>query len=171
MKKRRNLLLSLSGGLALFFLFFGAGVLWFGGTGQFLAFVNGKPLYLSPRHIDLGAHEAGTETTAIFKMTNLASREISIVGARTGCDCTLPEDMPIAIPPGKTVDLEIGVRLPRFESSYDQTVIFMVAEPNRLGMHPVRITATIPNPLPRPVAEPSPEVSDTEPTEDQPPQE
>ena len=171
MKKHRNLLLSIFGGAALFSLLFGIGVLWFGGTGQFLAFVNGQPLYLSPRQIDLGPREAGTETTAIFKMTNLASREISIVGARTGCDCTLPEELPIIIPPGKTVDLNVGVRLPRFESSYDQTVVFMVAEPSRLGMHAVRITATIPHPLPRPVAEPSPEVSDTEPTEDQPPQE
>lgn len=168
MKNYRNLFLSIFGSAALFLLLFYIGVFWLGGVGQFLAFVNGKPLYLLPRQVDLGSHDAGTETIAVFKMTNLASKEISIVGGRSSCDCALPEGIPITIQPGKTVDLTVGVRLPRFDSSYDQTIIFMVAEPNRLGMHPVRITATIPNPLPRPVAEPEPERLADEPSEDQP---
>ena len=158
---KRNVLFSLVGAAALFLLLFAIGTHYFGGIGQFLAFVNGQPLYLLPRQIDLGSHEPGTELPAVFKLTNLASKEISVVGARTSCDCALPEGIPIAVPPGKTIDLDIKVRLPKYESSYDQTIIFMIAEPNKLGMHPVRITATIPIPLPRPVADKS------EPAEDE----
>jgi len=166
MKKYRILLLSIFGGTALFLLFVGAGVHCFGGTRQFLAFVNGKPLYLSPRQIDLGSHEAGTEIVAVLKMTNLASKEITVVGEKSSCSCAFSEQIPIVAAPGKTVDIKINVRLPKYDSSYDQMVIFMVAEPNRLGMHPVRITATIPNPLPRPAMEP--ERSDDDTTDDPP---
>ena len=162
-----NVLSSFIGAVALFLLLFAFGAYYFGGIGQFMAFVNGQPLYLSPRQIDLGSHEPGTEVPAVIKLTNLASKEISVVGARTSCDCALPEGIPIAVPPGKIIDLDIKVRLPKYESSYDQTIIFMVAEPNKLGMHPVRITATIPNPLPRPVEEPV-AVPDTESTEEPP---
>ena len=159
---RRNVLFSLIGATVLFLLLFSVGLHHFGGIGQFLSFVNGKSLYLSPRQIDLGSHDAGSEVPTVFKITNLASKEISVVGARTSCDCALPEEMPIPIAPGKTIDLSIKVRLPKYESFYDQTIIFMIAEPNKLGMHPVRITATIPNPLPRPAA------AESEPMEDQP---
>jgi len=168
---RHNLVFSIVGAVALFLLFFGAGVLWFGGVGQFMTFVNGKSVYFPMHQIDLGNCEPGIESVAVFKITNLASREISVVGERSSCNCAFSEKIPIVIPSGKTVDIRINVRLPKYESSYDQTIIFMVAEPNKLGMHPVRIMATIPTPLPHPVEEPSPEIPDAVPSEDQPPHE
>ena len=151
-------------------MLFGIGSLWFGGVAPFMAFVNGQSVYFPLRQIDLGAHEPGAEAVAVFKMTNLASKEISVVGERSSCNCALSEQIPITASSSKTIELKINVRLPKYESSYDQTVIFMVAEPNRLGMHPVRITATIPNPLPRPLEEESeavPKSTDTEPIDDQ----
>jgi hypothetical protein len=153
MKNYRNLLLSIFSSAVLLLLFFGIGVLWLGGVGQFLAFVNGESLYLSPHLLDLGSHEAGTETVAVFKMTNLTSRDISIAGSSFSCDCALPEGIPISISPGKTVGIEVNVRLPEYDSSYDQTLVFMVAEPSKLSMHPVRITAAILHPLSRSIEE------------------
>ena len=153
MKSYRNLLLSVFGGTLLFLLFFGIGFLRFGSVGAFMAFINGQPLYLSPRLLDLGSHDAGAEIVAVFSMTNLASRDISVVGESSSCDCAFSEKIPIVIPSGKTVDLKVNVRLPRYDSFYDQTLVFMVAEPSKLGMHPVRVTATVHNLLPRPVKE------------------
>ena len=141
---------SLGGGLGLFLLLFGIGVLWFGGIGQFIAFANGKPLYISPHLLDLGSLEVESKTVAVFKMTNLSSKEISVVGEHSSCDCVFSEKIPIVVPSGKTVDLKVSVHLPRYDSSYDQTLVFMVAEPSKMSMHPVRVTATIRNPLPRP---------------------
>ena len=158
---RRNVVFSLVGATALFLLLFGIEIHWFGGVGQFFAFLIGKPLYLTPRTLDLGAHEAGVETVAVFKMTNLASKEISVVGERSSCNCAFSEQIPITAAPGKTVDIRIKARLPKYESSYDQTIIFMIVEPYKLGMHPVRIRATIPDPLPRPVDD------ESEPAEEQ----
>jgi len=171
--KRHKILFSLIGATTLFLLLFGIGSLWFSGVAHFLAFINGKALYLAPRTLDLGSHAAGDEAFATFKITNLTSKEISVIGIRTSCACTLPEDLPIAIAPGKTVDVEMAVSLPRFSSSYDETIVFMIAEPNRLGMHPVRIMANIPNPLPLPVVNDeesdfAPVLTDAESTDDYP---
>jgi len=166
MVRFRGFLFSFCGAAMLCLLLFSTGVYWFGGVGQFMTFVNGKSVYFPMHQIDLGNCEPGIESVAVFKMTNLASREISVVGERSSCNCAFSEKIPIVIPSGKTVDIRITVRLPKYESSYDQTIIFMVAEPRKLGMHPVRITATIPNPLTRPIEES--EISDDELTEDQP---
>ena len=147
----RNLLLSFGGAVGLFLLFFCFGILWFGSVGAFIAYINGQVVYLSPRMLDLGSHEAGVETAAVFKMTNLSSKEVSVIGERSSCgSCTFSEQIPIVAASGKTVDLKINVLLPEYDTSYDQTITFLVAEPNRLAMYPVRIKATIPNPLPRP---------------------
>jgi hypothetical protein len=152
---RRGVLFSFIGGVVLFLLLLVGGVLWFGDFGRFFAVVNGQAVYFPLRQVDLGACEPDIETEAVFKMVNLATKEISVVGERSSCTCAFSEQIPITADSGKTIDLKIKVRLPKYESSYNQTVIFMVAEPNKLGMHPVRITATIPNPLPLPVAEKS----------------
>lgn len=78
-----------------------------------------------------------------------------IVGERSSCTCTFSEKIPVTAPPGKTVALKINARLPKYDSSFDQTVTFMIQEPKRLVMEPVRITATIPSPLPKPATDSS----------------
>ena len=164
--KRRKVFLFLSFGSAvLLFFVFVAGIFWFGGRAQFLAFLNGESVYFSPRLLDLGSCEAGAETVVVFKMSNLSSKEISVIGERSSCNCAFSKQLPIVAASGKTVDVKINVRLPRYDSSYDQTIILMVAEPNRLAMHPVRVKATIPNPFPRPVEGPAPTMAPPEPTE------
>ena len=40
------------------------------------------------------------------------------------------------------------MKFPKYEPMYDQMISFIVAEPNRLAMHPVQVTAKIPNSLP-----------------------
>jgi hypothetical protein len=149
-KKYRSLLVSLLGGVVLFLVFVGGGAVWCGGFGQLMAKISGNAVFVRPKMLDLGSLEAGIETVAVFKMTNLVSGDISVVGERSSCDCAFSEKIPIVIPPGKTIDIKISVRLPKYDSSYDQSLVFMVAEPSRLGLHPVRVTATIPHPLPRP---------------------
>jgi len=138
---------SLVGGLVLFLLFVVGGTILYGGFGQLMAKVGGNAAFIQPKILDLGSLEAETGTVAVFKITNLASQEISVVGERSSCDCVFSEKVPIVIPSGKTVDLKVNVRLPKYDSSYDQTLVFMVAEPNKLAMYPVQVTAAIPHPL------------------------
>ncbi len=138
------------GGLVLFLMLLGCAVLKFGGLVSLTAYLNGESVCIHPKTLDLGPNEAGTETIAMFRMQNLTSREISVVGEKSSCRCAFSEHIPITAAPGKTVDVKITVRLPKYDKEYDQTITLMVAEPDRLAMHPVRIIATIPQPLPRP---------------------
>jgi len=139
------------GGGCLVLLILGLTAWKLGGWEPLKAYLNGEVVYLAPKTLSLGNCEPDTEAIAVFKMTNLASKGISVVGERSSCDCAFSEAIPIVIPSGKTVDLKVNVRLPKYNSSYDQTLIFMVAEPSKLVLHPVRVTATISNPLPRPI--------------------
>jgi len=149
--KNQHIFISLAGGIILFLLFGGGFVLWFGGLGQLIAYNNGESVYIVHKTLNLGSCEAGTKTVAVFRMTNLSSKEVSVVGERSSCNCAFSEKIPITVQPGKTIDLKINIQLPKHDTAYDQSITFMVAEPNRLAMHPVRVTATIPNPLPQPI--------------------
>lgn len=151
MKTKRFLLLPIALGTFLFLVPLSAGYLWFGGIGQLAAYVNGKAVFISPREFNFGSCDPGTETVAIFHITNLASKEISVLGERSSCNCAFSDQIPILAEPGKTVDIRINVRLPKYDASYDQTITFMIAEPDRLAMHAVRVTATIPHALSRPI--------------------
>ena len=151
LKKYRSLLVSVVGGFVLFFLFVVGGTILYGGFEQLMAKIGGNAAFIQPKILDLGSLEAGTETTAVFKMTNLTLKEISVVGERSSCDCIFSEKIPIAVPTGKTIDLKVNVHLPKYDSFYDQTLVFMVTEPNKLSIHSVRVTATILHPLPRPI--------------------
>ncbi len=132
-------------GSFLVFTALGVGTWRFGGLGALSAYLKGEAVYLAPKALDIGSHEAGTKTVAVFKMTNLTPKEISVVGERSSCSCAFSEKIPISVSPGKTTEVRIGVRLPEHASTYDQTVTLMIAEPTRLAMHPVRITATVLN--------------------------
>lgn len=151
MKTLRMTLILFFCGCFLALLAFGIGVCRFGGVKPFVAYLNGKVVYLDKKTLDIGQCEAGAKTVAIFHMTNLSSKEISVVGEKSSCGCAFAEQIPIVAAPGATVEVRIGVHLPLHGTTYDQTVLLMVAEPTRLAMHPVRITATVSNPIPRPI--------------------
>jgi len=150
MNTRKKLLISLIGGLCLFVVLMLLMVVCFGSFSASMAWLNGEAIYLYPKKIDLGNQEPATETVATFYMRNLTSKEISVVGEKSSCTCAFSEKIPIAAMPGKTAELKVNIHLPKHEPTYDQMISFMVAEPNRLAMHPVQVTAKVPNPLPVP---------------------
>jgi len=156
MNTRKKLLVSLIGGLCLFVVLMLGMIGWFGSIAASMAWLNGEAIYVYPKKIDLGNQEPGTETVATFYMKNLTSKEISVVGEKSSCTCAFSEKNPITAKPGKTAELRVNIHLPKHESAYDQMISFMVAEPTRLAMHPVLVTATIPNPLPVPQNENEP---------------
>lgn len=151
MKSQRIYKYFILGGVFLLFVLLGLGIFRFSGFGPFMAYVNGESVFVTPKKLDLGRCEADSQTVAIFKMTNLTSKEISVVGERSSCNCAFSEQIPVIAAPGKTVDIKVNVHLPKYDTSYDQTITFMVAEPDRLAMYPVRVTATVPHPLTKPI--------------------
>ncbi|MDR3109226.1 MAG: DUF1573 domain-containing protein [Planctomycetaceae bacterium] len=154
MKLNKKLVISLIGGTIIFLILIGVVGGWFGGVGQLIAYINGESVYFFPTTIDIGQCEAGEKTVVVFHMTNLTSKDITIVSEQSSCPCTVSEQMPITAPSGKTIDLKINVTLSKYDSSFDQTVAFFTNERDKLVIHPVRIVATIPVPLPKPVVDP-----------------
>jgi len=148
MSNKKMLLISVTGGFGLFAILLLAMIGWFGSMGASVAWFNGETIYVYPKKINLGNQEPGTEAVVTFYMKNLTSKEISVVGEKSSCTCAFSEKIPIAAKPGKTAELNVNIHLPKHEPTYDQMISFMVAEPNRLAMHPVQVTAKIPNTLP-----------------------
>ncbi|MDR1924795.1 MAG: DUF1573 domain-containing protein [Planctomycetaceae bacterium] len=129
---------------------------WFGEFNTFVAYFKGESFVISPAFCDLGVNEAGKERDAVFELTNFTSEPISIIGETSGCNCVFTESLPITAKPHKTVKIKIKSQLPRYTANYDQTITLMVADSDRLVMSPVRIIATINNPLPPPASPSTP---------------
>jgi len=83
MKNYRNLLFSFVSAIALFLVFLCIGATWFGGVGPLITYVNGGSVYFPSKTLDLGNFEAGAETVAVFKMTNLSP----LTGSRNVVEC------------------------------------------------------------------------------------
>ena len=101
MKHYRNVFLSVFFGATLFLLLISAGILRFGGVGPLIAYINGESVYLTPRLLDLGPCEAGSEAVAAFRLQNLSSKEIPVVGERSSCNCAFSEQIPIVAEPNR----------------------------------------------------------------------
>ncbi|MGI5832203.1 MAG: DUF1573 domain-containing protein [Thermoguttaceae bacterium] len=148
MKKQR--LTFVIGGAVLLVLVFAVFYFWIAERGAGGPWPFGKSFVISPTTIDLGDREPGTIETVTFHLTNLSKKEISVVGEKSSCSCAVSENIPVSAQPNETIPINIRAGLPRYESSYDQTVLLMVATSDKLVMSPVRITAKVPNPLPKP---------------------
>ncbi|TVS09512.1 MAG: DUF1573 domain-containing protein [Planctomycetaceae bacterium] len=116
---------------------------YFGSWAALRAYIGGHSVYVFPSAVDLGECKAGTEVSVSFFVENLTSSELSIVGKRASCACVVETEIPVTIQPRQTVSIDVMVRLHQARQSYEQTIVFMLAEPNRLTVHPVSITAVV----------------------------
>jgi hypothetical protein len=148
MKKQR--LMFVVGGAFLLVLIFAVFDFWIAGRGAGGPWPFGKSFVISPTTIDLGDREPGTNEIVTFHLTNLSKKEISVVGERSGCSCAFSENVPVSAQPNETIHINVRVRLPKYGSSYDQTILLMVSTSKELVLSPVRVTAKVPNPLPEP---------------------
>ena len=138
---KRNTLLLVAG-----ILFLAAGALGFrpSGGNPLCRLISGKPFTLTPREVYLENREPGTEEIVTVRLTNRGRKEISVVGERTTCVCASADTIPITVKPGETAEVHIRVSLPEHRSDYDQTVLLMIALPNKLVMEPVHMMASVP---------------------------
>lgn len=148
--KMKSIAFSILGGIALFAVLLGAVIWCFGSLGAAICWLNGESFYVFPKTIHLENREPGTEEIVTFRLQNLSNNDISVVGEKSSCSCAFSENIPITAKAKEMVELKVRVKLPKYKSDYDQTILFMVTTPEKLEMSPVRISASIPNPLPIP---------------------
>ncbi len=128
----------------------GGAYCFLGSFGALAARLNGETFYLSPRLVDLGDREPGAVEFVTFRLQNLTSQEINVVGEKSTCTCAATVNLPLTVAPRETVELKMRVALPTYDSQYDQTVDFMVATGDKLRLPKVRVVGNVPNPLPYP---------------------
>ncbi len=89
-------------------IFFGIwSVITFGGVIEGVVFLSGRDLYLPKTVIDLGALPAEIEATVKVPVHNLSSSPLTLLGARTDCDCTVTNGLPVTILPRARHILEV----------------------------------------------------------------
>lgn len=145
MKNKHVLLLSLLLGMGLFVIILIGSILLFGNIGSAIAWMNGESFYIYPKTVDLGNNESKANRVATFYMRNLSTKDITIVGEKSSCSCAFSEQIPLVAKPGETVKIKVNINLATKERIYDQTIIFMIAEPKHLTFHPVRVLAKVAN--------------------------
>ncbi|MBO7723462.1 MAG: DUF1573 domain-containing protein, partial [Thermoguttaceae bacterium] len=108
---------------------------------------------ITPSEVDLGQlelSEDNTEQYATFMITNNYSKNISIVGQQRTCSCASCMNIPLDIEPKQSAELKVKAYLSRYYPEFEQSITFSISTPKYLVQIPVRVKATVLNPLPRP---------------------
>lgn len=72
-----------------------------------LARLAGKSLVIEPYRIDLGIVTSGEHRDVPIRFRNLTRNPITVLGAQVGCSCLSIPDLPVAIPGGEVLALEV----------------------------------------------------------------
>ncbi len=105
---------------------------------------------IKPQTIHLDNMEPGAVEHIFFELENRGNAKVNIVGERATCTCASSLNLPLTVEPNRSAKIEVRVSLPLHRSQYDESILFMVATPKKLELIPVRITAFVPHPLPKP---------------------
>ena len=108
---------------------------------------------ITPLEIDLGQlelDELDVEKYATCTITNGNRKKISIVGQQRTCSCASCMNIPLDIEPKQSAELKVKAYLSRYYPEFDQSITFSISTSKCLLQIPVRVKATIVNPLPRP---------------------
>jgi hypothetical protein len=71
--------------------------------------LNGCSLYPEPE-VWVGEALAGKEAVAVFRLRNLLTETVTVVGARADCGCSATEDLPLAVPPRALSEMRLRFR-------------------------------------------------------------
>ena len=96
-------LIALAGGVALA----GYGVARFGCVPFALAYLRGERLVVDDASRQLGPVAVGEKRQIRYKLTNLSSTEVRVLGSNSPCACTVVNSMPDSFPAGSSRDVGI----------------------------------------------------------------
>jgi len=82
----------------------------FGSTGASVAYLRGMSVAIEPTSHHLGEIPAGRTSAAEFVVQNLTRKPVTILGARSSCQCTVVNDLPLTLAARERRSLRISVR-------------------------------------------------------------
>ena len=86
---------------------FGWGIYRFGSIRMTLAYVSGSVIAAETTVVDLGEVPSGEAVTAEFRLRNLSTRPITILGANSNCGC-LVLDLPKTVDGSEVTSVRVG---------------------------------------------------------------
>ena len=83
----------------------------FGSPRDAMLYLRGVRVVLEPEVVSVGIAPAGETRRATFRVRNLSSEAVTIVGATQTCTCVTTAGLPITIPPRSGHDLHVTIRI------------------------------------------------------------
>jgi len=109
----------------------GYGKFRYGSLSGSVAALRGQVLYVEAPIRYLGSLAPGKTYTVRFRMRNVSSGKVRILGSQTSCACTVPEELPLLISPGEERDFQVVVTPPESQDSFGQEVKLFINNPNQ----------------------------------------
>ena len=94
----------------------GAGVILYGSPAAALAKLRGDTVSVSSEYLDFGSGSPGETLNSVIRVHNWTDQPVKIIGGSSDCSCATTLDLPVIIPPGKSVELTIQLILPQSHS-------------------------------------------------------
>jgi hypothetical protein len=107
------------------------GVLQFGSVTATIAWLQGYAICPDASAKDLGTIQAGVKHSAAFRLRNLASQPVTVIGAEASCYCTVVGSLPLTIPPGEEREVAVFVLVGDYAvgTSFEQSVELILDTP------------------------------------------
>ncbi len=110
----------------------GWSILEFGSLRQAWLYAGGVRLDVVPAVVQVADGRNGEMRKASFRVRNLSSRPLRILGADASCGCVSLDRLPLIIPPRLHRDLGVSVHLERgAPGPFEQTVTYNTDEPTQ----------------------------------------
>jgi hypothetical protein len=74
--------------------------------------------------VDLGKGKKNERYTVQFEITNLGREVASVVGGSCDCSCAIVNELPLKVPPGKKVQVEVGISFPIDGDEFSRVLVF-----------------------------------------------
>lgn len=106
----------------------------FGSIPTALAYLSGERLLVAKSSKSFGAVEAGTQLEIPFEVMNHSDRTVTIVGARSSCDCTIASNLPSTIRPGGVGTVTVRIKTGRWRGNFSSTVTLYADDARRRSL-------------------------------------
>jgi hypothetical protein len=86
--------------------------------------LRGESLVVVPAKMDLGKGKKNERRTIHFEIKNLGREMATVVGGSSDCSCATVNGLPLKVPPGKKVDVKVGISFPIDGDEFSHIVVF-----------------------------------------------
>lgn len=94
----------------------------FGSLAAGWAYLQGYAVWAEPVQGDIGAIQPGIEAKQTFRLQNLTSRPVTVIGSRVCSGCSVNRELPLTIPPHGERKLPVTILTHSDESPFEREI-------------------------------------------------